>query len=227
METREEYLQRLLDQPKPKCPHCHREMSIWEVPPYNFSDGLGWGEPYMYVCFSDECPVFVNGWDEMEALYGHRSSCRAIRYPFEDRFELMPVFGATGGTQGLITEETLNDQKRFEEAIKTGFATLADCYVNQDFVKILSMLSDHAEPARVRLKAAEMLGDICDTHEVIEPMRNIKAPNEPIKEAIETAIEAIHKRCFTRECPACMEIVKARAKVCKHCNAELEPVVRA
>lgn len=221
MLTKEEYLQELLTKPKPKCPHCGSEMSLWEVPPVTFSDGLGWGEPFLFVCFNDECPPFVGGWDDMEENYGHRASFRCFNYPNTDKFELMPVFGKTGGEAQIISEETLSEQEVLKERIKTGFSILADSYVNNDFMKMISMLSDPLEPVRVRLKAAEMLGDAADVIEVIEPMRNIKAPNQVIAEEMEKAIEKIHGRCFTRECPFCAEIIKKRAKICKHCNKEV------
>lgn len=224
METKEEYLERMMAQKKPLCPHCRTEMTIWEVPPMTFSDGLGWGVPYLYVCYNNQCEVFTEGWENIAENYGHRSSYRCIRYPFEDNFELMTVFGAEGGTQGLVTEETLNEQERLKEAMKTGFSILADCYVNKDILKIVSMLSDYKEPLRVRFKAAEMLGDICDTHEVVEPMRNISPDNEKMREAINTAIDKIHIRCFTRECPSCKEIIKRRAVVCKHCGRDVDPL---
>lgn len=225
METKEEFLAQMLAQTKPLCPHCQKEMHIWEVPPYTFSDGLGWGSPYVYVCYNNLCPVFSQGWENIENNYGHKSSYRCLRYPFEDRFELMTVFGHEGGTDGLITQESLDDQEKLKEAIKTGFSTLADCYVNKDIVKIVSMFSDHNEPVRVRFKALEMLGDICDTHEVVEPMRNVSPYNEKMREAIAEAIEKIHKRCFTRECPFCMEIIKRRANICKHCGKTVDPLV--
>ena len=69
METRQEYLERVLEMQKPLCPHCNQEMSLWEVPPINFSDGLGWGEPFLFLCFNDECPLYVNGWGELEENY--------------------------------------------------------------------------------------------------------------------------------------------------------------
>jgi hypothetical protein len=37
-ETREQVLEKILEQPKPSCPHCKEEMNIWEVPPFNFRD---------------------------------------------------------------------------------------------------------------------------------------------------------------------------------------------
>jgi predicted RNA-binding Zn-ribbon protein involved in translation (DUF1610 family) len=221
MLTRDEYLQKLLETTKPVCPHCGKEMDIWEVPPITFSDGLGWGEPFLFVCFNDQCPPFINGWDNMEENYGHKASFRCLNYPFTDKFELMPVFGKTGGEAQIVTKETIDEQERIKERIKTGFSTLADCFVNMDFIKIVSMSQDNSEPVRVRIKAIEMLGDCADITEVIEPLKNIKPPNTKVSEAIETAVGKIHERCFTRECPYCAEIIKKRAKVCKHCGKEL------
>jgi len=221
MLTRDEYLEKMINSEKPKCPHCGAEMSIWEVPPMTFSDGLGWGEPFLFICFNDECPPFVSGWAEIEENYGHIASYRCINYPFSDKFELMPVFGKSGGSGQVITEETLSEQEKLKERTKTGFSILADCYVNKDFIKMLSMLTDSFEPTRVRLKAAEMLGDIADVIEVIEPMRNMKAPNKAVQDTIDEALLKIHNRCFTKECPFCAEIIKRKAKICKHCNKDV------
>ncbi|MBF0201755.1 MAG: zinc ribbon domain-containing protein, partial [Desulfamplus sp.] len=66
IETKEEYLQKILEMEKPKCPHCEVNMTIWEVPDINFSDGLGWGTPYLFVCFNDECPSYKKGWDDIK-----------------------------------------------------------------------------------------------------------------------------------------------------------------
>ena len=63
---------------KPKCPHCDQEMSLWEVPPINFSDGLGWGEPFLFVCFNEEYPAYAEGWKHMEETYAHRASYRCM-----------------------------------------------------------------------------------------------------------------------------------------------------
>jgi hypothetical protein len=68
-ETREQVLEKILEQPKPSCPHCKEEMNIWEVPPFNFSDGLGWGAPFLYLCFNDECPLYTKGWGRQIADY--------------------------------------------------------------------------------------------------------------------------------------------------------------
>jgi hypothetical protein len=56
-ETREKVLEKILEEKKPKCPHCGQEMNLWEVPPFNIGDGLGWGVPFLYLCFNDNCSM--------------------------------------------------------------------------------------------------------------------------------------------------------------------------
>jgi hypothetical protein len=65
-----------------------------------------------------------------------------------------------------------------------------------------------------------MIGDIGEV-EAIEPLRNAKFGNQLVQKEVDGAISKIHKRYFTRECPFCAEIIKKRAKVCKHCQKEV------
>ena len=52
-ETKEEVLEKVKAMARPACPHCNAPMSIWEVPSINVGDGLGWGTPYLFMCFKD------------------------------------------------------------------------------------------------------------------------------------------------------------------------------
>ena len=219
-ETREQVLEKILEQPKPVCPHCNQEMNIWEVPPFNFSDGLGWGVPFLYLCFNDECSLYTQGLDHIEENYAHKASYRCMNYPGTEQFELMPVFSDMGGRAQIIDDQVLAEEEALKEAVKRGFNILAECYVNQDGPAVLHLLTDSTEPARVRLKAAEMIGDIGEL-EAIEPIRNLKFGHEPLQEAVDKATQKIHARFFTRECPFCAEIIKKRAKICKHCQKEV------
>lgn len=216
-ETREESLDEIMKLKKPVCPHCNREMELWEVPPVAFSDGLGWGVPFLYVCFNNDCPLFKQGWDDIMEQVGQKSSFRCMNYPGTETFELLPVFSSAGGSGQIVTDETVSRQKAEEEAIKSGFSILADCYVNKDLVQLMKMTLDGAEPTRVRLKAAEMLGDLSDT-EAIDPLRNTKFGNPKLQDEVTRAIAKIHERCYTRECPFCAEIIKKQATICKHCK---------
>jgi hypothetical protein len=219
-ETREQVLEKILEKPKPQCPHCNKEMSIWEVPPFNFSDGLGWGVPFLYLCFNDECPLYRQGWEHIEATYAHKASYRCMNYPGTEQFELMPVFSNMGGRAQIVDDQAVAEQEALKEAIKKGFNILAECYVRQDGPAVLQILTDSTEPSRVRLKAAEMIGDIGEL-EAVEPIRNLKFGHEPLQKEVDNAIAKIHARFFTRECPFCAEIIKKRAKICKHCGKEV------
>ena len=75
-ETKEQVLEKIMSEGKPACPHCGEEMNIWEVPPVAVGDGLGWGTPYLYLCFNDDCPYFVKGWEWMKTQYQQKASYR-------------------------------------------------------------------------------------------------------------------------------------------------------
>ena len=219
-ETREQVMEKIMTQPKPGCPHCGTEMNLWEVPPMNVGDGLGWGAPFLFLCFNDECPLYREGWDHLKENYAHTASYRCMNYPGTEQYEVIPVFSNQGGRGQIIDDDVISEQEAIKEAIKNGFAMLAECYVRKDDPTVLTILLDSSHPNRVRQKAAEMMGDIGEVG-AIEPLRNAKFGNQLVQEEVDAAISKIHKRHFTRECPFCAEIIKKRATVCKHCQKEV------
>ena len=219
-ETKEQVLEKVLTQNKPQCPHCGEEMKLWEVPPVNISDGLGWGVPYRFLCFNDDCPLYKQGWENIKDNYAHVASYRCMNYPGTEQFELMPVFSPMGAQGQIIDSQAVAAEEALKESIKKGFSILADCYVAKEGPTVLRMILDPTEPMRVRVKAAEMIGDIGET-DAIEPLRNIKVGNEILQNKLQEAIGKIHFRFYTRECPFCAEIIKKRAKICKHCGQEV------
>jgi hypothetical protein len=219
-ETKEQVLERVMAQEKPHCPHCGEEMKIWEVPPINVGDGLGWGTPYLFLCFNDECSLYKQGWDDMMENYAHNCSYRCMCYPGTEQFELMPVFSPMGGHGQVIDDQVMMEQQMLEEAIKRGFSILAGCYVSKDGESILRLLLDPTEPMRVRVKAAEMIGDIGELH-AVDALRNLKVGNDILQARLEKALASIHERFYTRECPFCAEIIKKQAKICKHCGQNI------
>jgi len=56
-----------------KCPHCQAEMKKWEPP-----EDSTWTSALQYVCFNDECPYYLRGWEHIKktqnvtASYRHR-----------------------------------------------------------------------------------------------------------------------------------------------------------
>jgi len=219
-ETREQVFEKVMAQEKPKCPHCSQEMNIWEVPPINVGDGLGWGTPFLFLCFNDECPLYVQGWGHLKENYAHNASYRCMNYPGTSQFELMPVFSPMGARGQIIDEQVVMQEEVLKQSIKRGFSVLADCYVAKDGPAVLNILLDGGEPVRVRVKAAEMVGDIGEL-DAIEPLRSLRFGNEILQEKVDAAVLRLHERFFTRECPFCAEIIKRRAAVCKHCGKEV------
>ena len=143
-----------------------------------------------------------------------------MNYPGTQQFEFIPVFSPIGGTGQIIDDQVLVEQEILKEKIKRGFSILTDAYVSKDAVTVVSILLDAAEPQRVRLKAAEMVGDIGEL-EAIDPIKNARFGNQIIQKKVDESVQKIHERYFTRECPFCAEIIKKRAKICKHCGQEV------
>ncbi|THB76053.1 MAG: zinc ribbon domain-containing protein [Desulfobacteraceae bacterium] len=219
-ETKQELLHRCMEMEKPACPHCEKEMTLWEVPEVTFSDGLGWGTPYLFVCFNDECPSFKQGWDHMKETMEFKASYRCIQEPGRENFEYMPVFSPTGAQGQILDDAVLLEREALEERTKQGFSILTDYYITKDWDEILKMLLDPNQPPRVRFKAAEMVGELGES-EATEHLVNHKFPTPVLQKAVDEAVAQLHERHYTRECPYCAEIIKKRAKLCKHCQKEL------
>ena len=219
-ETKEQVFEKIISGKKPSCPHCKVEMSIWEVPQIAFGDGLGWGVPYLFVCFNDDCPLYLNGWENIKEQYAHNASYRCMCYPGTEQYECMPVFSPMGGSGQIIDDQVQMEREMLKEAIKKGFSILAECYVSKDSPVALKMVLDATEPMRVRLKAAEIIGDIGES-DAIDPLRNLKLGSEILEGEVDAAIKKIHGRYFTKECPFCAEIIKKKAGICKHCGREI------
>ncbi len=219
-ETKEELLEKYMKMDKPRCPHCDVEMTLWEVPPINFSDGLGWGTPYLFVCFNDECSSYKKGWDALSETMETTASYRCYVEPGRTNFEYMPVFSPMGGQGQKLDNEVLIMQEAKKELLKRTFSVLTDFYISKDWDEILKICLDPAIPARARLKATEMVGELGGV-EAIEHLLNHKFPTPVLQDAVQKAITLLHERHYTRECPYCAEIIKKRASVCMHCGREV------
>lgn len=71
------------------CPHCGQKMEKWEVPDNPF--GQTWDNDFMYICFNDECPYYVRGWDVMARQTKGSMSYRLMYNPEKDCCLPIPV----------------------------------------------------------------------------------------------------------------------------------------
>ena len=216
-ETKEELLEKYIKMDKPHCPHCDRGMTLWEVPQIPVSDGLGWGTPYLFICFNDDCPSYKKGWGHLQDVMEQTASYRCINEPGQKNFEYMPVFSPIGATGQILDDAALIEQEAKRELAIQTFSLLTDYYITKDWDEILKIVLDPKIPPKARLKAAEMVGELGDA-EAAEHLMNHKFPSPVLVAGVQKAIEQLHERHYTRECPYCAEIIKKRATLCKHCD---------
>ena len=71
----------------PMCPHCGQEMKKWKVP-----IASTWANEFFYVCFNDECPYFVQGWEHMWEQQATKASYRCRLDPDTGEHGPIPVW---------------------------------------------------------------------------------------------------------------------------------------
>ena len=76
-----------MEQEIKKCPHCSHPLKKWQCPPET-----SLGVEYLYVCFNNECPYFLNGWDWMREKFNQRVSYRYRYNSFTDQSGPLPVW---------------------------------------------------------------------------------------------------------------------------------------
>jgi SAM-dependent methyltransferase len=71
-----------------RCPYCEERMKKWAVPQSPFTE---WDNEFMYICFNDECPYLINGWDVMSTQGNSGISYRQMYNPDKNSFFPVPV----------------------------------------------------------------------------------------------------------------------------------------
>jgi hypothetical protein len=202
------------------CPHCQERLSCCQTPPFHVGDGLGWGSEVFFVCLNDNCPLFVNSWQQFEEKYGHSASCRFMWLPGEKKGSPMMVGGQGAFTGCVIDPESIRKQdKRF--ALETeAAAKLATAGAEKNLAPVLYLILDEAATPENRKQACEVLVEISDLA-CIDPIRNHKFLSTEIEQLVNLAIKAVLQANYRRECPYCAEVVKTQAKLCMHCGKEI------
>ncbi len=93
------------------CPHCGQRLKKWRTP-----DQTSWGTPFQYVCFNDDCPYYVRGWEWMRTHFNQKVSYRHRYDPSTGESGPVAVWSAQALRSGIIEE---NDDERDREAERT------------------------------------------------------------------------------------------------------------
>jgi hypothetical protein len=210
---------RFLDEVK-ICPHCNQELSCCEAPPIHIGDGLGWGSEVLFICLNDGCPVFLNGWKTIEEQYGHHSSYRYMELPDSKEKNYMMVGNADAFKACVINKDDLRAQNEQYQKQKQAKEALKTCVAEKNIEPVLFLLLDEGAGKRAREEAAGYIAAI-NNLDCIDPLRNHKYRDPALKHAVDAGIRKLLEKNFKKECPHCLEIIKAHAKKCMHFKEDL------
>ncbi len=199
------------------CPHCQTQLTCCATPPFHVGDGLGWGTDVFFVCLNNDCPLYVNGWKHVEEQYGQTASFRYMLLPGEKSGGPMMVGSQDAFTGCAIDPEAMQSKNSRYQKEQDALARLATCVADADLDPVIYLITDEDAVLEGRQKACSLLVELCDTR-CIDPIRNHNFRHTEIGQLANIAIDTIRKKTYQRECPTCAEIIKAEARVCKHCG---------
>lgn len=81
------------------CPHCGVKMKKWAAPNNPFSN---WDTEFLYICFNDDCPYLVKGWQVMAAQGNQGRSYRFVYDPVRNSFMPISIVNLHGLREGIV-----------------------------------------------------------------------------------------------------------------------------
>jgi len=81
----------------PICPYCNQQMKKWKVP-----INSTWPQDFFYVCFNDQCPYFVRGWQHAWEMQHIHASYRCRLDPDAGKWVPLPVWSADALKNDII-----------------------------------------------------------------------------------------------------------------------------
>ncbi len=208
-----------LDEEK-TCPHCKETMSLCEAPPIHVGDGLGWGSDVLFICLNDSCNLFLRGWDQIEKQYGHHASYRYMELPGSPEGNCMMVGNADAFKACVVDREELKNQNARFRKEKEATLQLKTCVADNNLEAVMTLLLDEGATKNTRMIAAEHLVALNDLT-CVDSLRNHTFRDPAIEHKVKQSITELLKVNYKKECPHCMELIKAQAKKCMHCKEDV------
>lgn len=84
---------------KMKCKYCGIEMKKWQPPLHST-----WTNEFLWVCFNDECPYFVRGWDHMMKTQEVKASYRELVNPETGASSPLPTWSNEAHRDSIIED---------------------------------------------------------------------------------------------------------------------------
>ncbi len=92
------------------CPYCAEPLSRWEVPNTPF---IEWTSTYQFICFNDDCPYYVRGWNTF-ARQNTPGSYRFMYDPDTDACHAVPVLTPEALRASIVPQEHVDTNARDE-----------------------------------------------------------------------------------------------------------------
>lgn len=202
------------------CPDCSVRMTACEAPPVHVGDGLGWGSEVLFICLNNECPPFKAGWKKVDVNYGHKGTFRNMQLPGSTEQNVMMVASEYAFTGSIIDAQQLLEQNERYKKEKAATEALETCLEDNDINPVMTLILDEAATPDARQRAIEMLIFFNDLS-CIDPIRNHTFKKTAFKQVTDIVIEKLLQKNHKKECPFCAELIKAQAKKCLHCKADV------
>ncbi len=84
---------------KHRCPHCNATLKRWQTP-----EDSSWGGAVRLVCFNDDCPYYVRGWQVMMERQAASCSYRHLFNPDSGYTGPVPVWSASALRDGILED---------------------------------------------------------------------------------------------------------------------------
>lgn len=202
------------------CPHCKEKMFCCEAPAIHVGDGLGWGSDVLFICLNDYCSLFLKGWDHVDTQYGHHASYRYMELPGSSESNVMMVGNKDAFKGSVVDPEAIEKQNKRYQKEKEAVKALDSCVEDKNLEPVLTILLDEAAGKENRQRALHCMLQLNDLN-CIDPVRNHTFKNTVFEQESNIIISQILQKNFKKECPYCSEIIKAQAKKCMHCQADV------
>jgi hypothetical protein len=90
-------------------------MSRWRSP-----EGSSWGGGLQLVCFNDQCPYYVRGWEWMQSKYGVCASYRHRHNPETGERGPLPVWSAEAMKSDIVEDDVVEEGVVGEGVVEEG-----------------------------------------------------------------------------------------------------------
>ena len=120
----------------------------------------------------------------------------------------------------IINRDVLLAQNDRYYKEKEAIEGLKTCLENHDLQPVMTLLLDEAATKSDRVIALEYLEKLNDLT-CIDPLRNHRFRDPAMEFAVRQVLEKILQANFKKECPHCLEVIKAQAKKCMFCKENL------